>query len=246
LFKHAGWKEPVEFMHHWTEGRASPYRESSRSTSATRHTARRKHMPFGLKAVGALVVLFLVGISRPAFAATLMQTVQFEGATPELLYSIFLDAKEHGAACGRGPVEVDPRVGGRIAAFGLSREQCAAWRGCDSVRGPSTLVQATILKLVPGREIVLAWRNLAWRQAVRPSEETDLESIVTLTFTRNAAGAQIELVQVNVPEYLVRMPDDEQGPLSSLVNTHWNLVYWDPWRPYVARRLGPTTKGGGP
>ena len=167
---------------------------------------------------------------------TVTQTVQFSQAAPELLYAMFLDPKEHAAASRLGPVDIDPRVGGRIAAFKLNREQCAAWTGCDWANGPTSLVQATILKLVPGREIVMSWKNLAWRQAVNAADVSDLESLVTLTFSKNAAGAQIEMVQANVPQYLVRLPDGEQGPLSALVNTHWNLVYWNAWQAYIATK----------
>jgi hypothetical protein len=181
-----------------------------------------------------LAVIACPGLSR---AATLMQTIQFDGATPDMLYAMFLDAKEHAAASGHGPVEVDPRVGGKIAAFKLTREQCAAWKGCDLANGPSSLVQATVLGLVPGRQIVLSWKNLAWRQAVVPADVTDVPSTVTLMFSKNGAGAQIEMVQANVPDYLVKLPDGDQGPLSVLVNTHWNLVYWDAWRPYVAKKI---------
>jgi hypothetical protein len=90
---------------------------------------------------------------------------------------------------------------------------------------------------VPGRQIVLSWKNLAWRQAVVPADATDVPSTVTLMFSKNGAGAQIEMVQANVPDYLVKLPDGDQGPLSVLVNTHWNLVYWDAWRPYVAKKI---------
>lgn len=180
----------------------------------------------------------VVGLSAAApttfRAGPIVQTVQFKGATPEMLYDMFLNSKEHEAASGHGPVTVDPRVGGRLVAFALPPAACAAWRGCTPTA--NALVTATFLKLVPGREIVMAWKNLAWQQAVNPADVTELESIVTLTFTKNSDGAQIELVQVNVPDYPVKLPDS-QGPLSALVNTHWNTVYWENWRPYVARKI---------
>ena len=55
-----------------------------------------------------------------------------------------------------------------------------------------------------------------------------------LTFSDTLNGAQIELVQVNVPDYKVRIPSpdgsEEVGPLSHIVNTHWNTLYWDGFR----------------
>jgi len=38
----------------------------------------------------------------PALAATLNQTIQFMGTTPETLYAAFLSAKEHGAMTADG------------------------------------------------------------------------------------------------------------------------------------------------
>lgn len=186
---------------------------------------------------GLLCAVALLGLHTPTNGSTVVQTAQFDGATPKLLYDIFMDASQHAAACAHGPIVLDPRVGGTLRAFRLPPEACAAWRGCAPNGEPTYLVEATILKLVPEREIVMSWRNLGWKQAVDPDDVTDLESIVTLTFSKNTDGAQIELVQVNVPDYAVKLPDS-RGPLSALVNTHWNTVYWGPWHQYVAARLG--------
>jgi hypothetical protein len=58
---------------------------------------------------------------------------------------------------------------------------------------------------------------------------------VELRFAENVAGAEIQLVQVGVPDYKVHIPPTgETGPLSQIVNTHWNLLYWEPMRGYFS------------
>ena len=92
---------------------------------------------------------------------------------------------------------------------------------------------AKILQLVPGRVITLAWKTLPWTFAVNPNDVTDLGSTVVLTFQQNMVGAEIQLVQANVPDYKVAIPETgEIGTLSAIVNTHWSLLYWEPMRRY--------------
>jgi hypothetical protein len=86
-----------------------------------------------------------------------------------------------------------------------------------------------------------------------------------LSFNRNVAGSEIQLVQVNVPEYRVRLPllldeladieraeraaaqlapGGEVGPLRALVNTHWSFIYWEPMKRFFEgrRRQKPPTR----
>ncbi len=82
----------------------------------------------------------------------------------------------------------------------------------------------------------MTWKNMVWDFALDPSEITDLDSTVVLTFRKNLAGAEIQLVQVNVPDYKVSVPQTgEIGSLSSIVNTHWNVLYWEPMKKYFQR-----------
>ncbi len=75
-----------------------------------------------------------------------------------------------------------------------------------------------------------------WNFALDPSEITDLDSMVVLTFQKNLVGVEIQLVQVNVPDYKVSVPETgEIGPLSSIVNTHWSLLYWEPMKRYFQK-----------
>jgi hypothetical protein len=40
----------------------------------------------------------------------------------------------------------------------------------------------------------------------------------------------------NVPDCKVSVPEtDEIGALSSIVNTHWSLLYWEPMRAYFQK-----------
>lgn len=80
---------------------------------------------------------------------------------------------------------------------------------------------------------------MVWNFALDPNEVTDLDSTVVLTFQKTIAGAEIQLMQVNVPEYTVSVPETgEIGALSSIVNTHWSLLYWEPMRSYFQKGKG--------
>ncbi len=64
------------------------------------------------------------------------------------------------------------------------------------------------------------------------------DGVLIITFRDTLRGAQIELVQANVPDYPVVIPNpdgtEENGPLSTIVNTHWNTLYWDKLRALVS------------
>jgi hypothetical protein len=164
------------------------------------------------------------------------QTAQFMGGSAGRLYDAYLSSAEHAAMTADGtltatfhrPSEGDVatgRVGDELRAFGAP--------GPDGQTRFS--LRARILHLVPERVIVLSWKNRVWDLAIDASDITDLASTVVLTFRDNFAGAEIVLAQVNVPDYKVQVPETgEIGPLSQIVNTHWNLLYWEPMRRYFA------------
>jgi uncharacterized protein YndB with AHSA1/START domain len=166
----------------------------------------------------------------------IVQTAQFTGADPDTLYDAYLSSATHSAMTagarpatfrrpGHGDVP-DGNEGDELVAFGAQSEDG------DTIYSLS----ARILRLVPKRLIVLSWRNMAWDQALDPDEITDLASTVELTFVANFAGAEVRLVQGNVPSYRVRIPDTgEVGPLEQIVNTHWSVLYWDPMRRFFNR-----------
>ncbi len=163
------------------------------------------------------------------------QTIQFTGISPETLYTAYLSSREHSAmtAGSRPTYFFRPSVG--EVAHGQEGDELRAF-GFAGPDGPQFSLNARILQLVPDKLIVLAWKNMVWHYALDPSEITDLDSTVVLTFKKNLAGAEIQLVQANVPDYKVRVPETgEIDALSSIVNTHWNLLYWEPMRAYFQK-----------
>jgi uncharacterized protein YndB with AHSA1/START domain len=166
------------------------------------------------------------------------QTAHFVGLTPERLYEAFLSATQHAAmtADGRqlvsfrkpdGSVTDTPQVGDQLLAFG----QLPADDGPIEYR-----LTARLLDLVPAERIVMAWKTAAWHAALDPRDENpDDTSIVVLRFGANMAGAEILLDHVGVPRYPVALSDTgERGPLEEIVNTHWNLLYWEPMKRYLS------------
>ena len=177
-----------------------------------------------------------VTLSSAASAATLSQTVHFVGGVADEMFRLYSTSEGHTAITGfpasyqdDGGNPVDAAVpGGRLSAFCFQPDQCG--------------LSARVLDLqsAPGlHTIVMAWWNFGWVSAI---DKTDMahpqrgaaDSILTLTFRDTLRGAQIELVQVNVPDYKVEIPNPDQtseiGPLSTIVNTHWNTLYWDKMR----------------
>ncbi|MGH2497844.1 MAG: SRPBCC domain-containing protein [Ktedonobacteraceae bacterium] len=165
------------------------------------------------------------------------QTAHFPGVSPETLYNAYLSSREHSAmTAGSRPASFF-RPGEGAVAHGKEGDELCAF----DFTGPDGQTQfsltAKVLQLVPEKLIVLTWKNIVWNLALDPGEVTDLDSTVVLTFQKNIAGAEIQLVQVNVPDYKVSVPETgEIGSLSSIVNTHWSLLYWEPMRKYFQKR----------
>ncbi len=120
-------------------------------------------------------------------------------ATAKALYAMYLSARKHGAITG-GKVQISARAGSRVSAFG----------GALSGR---------MLRTVPGRLIVQAWRSRAFHKR-------DHDSTLILRFLPAGRNrGRIDLVHVNVPSH------DYHG-----VDKGWKNYYWKPWRKYLARR----------
>jgi activator of HSP90 ATPase len=105
-------------------------------------------------------------------AKTIQQVVKFS-ASPQELYSIYLDSRKHSAAI-NSTASVQRKVGGRFTAF-------------------DGMLQGKILTLVPGRMIVQSWRGADWKK-------TELDSVLTLTFEKARGGAKLGLVHANIPD----------------------------------------------
>ncbi len=131
----------------------------------------------------------------------IVQSVTFQ-ASPRQLFEMYTDSLKHSAATGQ-KATVSNKAGGKFRAF----------NGAISGRN---------LVVVPNRMIVQAWRATHWKK-------TDLDSILTITFSKTRGGGRIDLVHVGVPEH------DYQG-----VTRGWPNFYWKPWRTYLKREAKGT------
>jgi uncharacterized protein YndB with AHSA1/START domain len=147
-----------------------------------------------LRVVLAAALVFAV-LNGAASASTIEQTVQFNGVLPETLYNAYLSSKEHAAMTADGSraatfyrppkaMSIMARLGDELRAFGSSKPG-------ENVQYGLT---AKVLNLVPAKVIVLSWKTFGWNMASDPSDVSDLESTVVLTFRRNAAGTEVQLV----------------------------------------------------
>jgi activator of HSP90 ATPase len=126
-------------------------------------------------------------------ARTIQQTVHFDLVTPDELFETYVDSKKHAAAVGAS-VTIDRVAGATFRAFGGG-------------------VTGTNLVVVPRSMIVQTWRGTPWK-------ESDLDSILILTFSESAVGgAQIDLVQAQVPDHAF-----------DLIDEGWHRMYWQPWK----------------
>ena len=125
----------------------------------------------------------------------IQQSVRFR-TSPNTLFEMYLDSRKHSKSTGL-PARISRRVGGRFRAFG------------GKLGGKNLLI-------IPGKQIVQFWRATHWKK--------DDWSILILTFSTVAGGAQIDLVHVGVPAY------DQKG-----VREGWPKYYWRPWKTYLAK-----------
>ncbi|MEP3279154.1 MAG: hypothetical protein ABJN26_25410 [Stappiaceae bacterium] len=188
----------------------------------------------GLLSLGLLV-------SSPVVASTLSQTVHFPEANADTLFELYATAEGHTQITGLpvafksadGADTDKAEVGGVLDAFCFEPGKCglnARILDISSANGVHT--------------ITLSWWNFDWVSAIDPGDLTvegrgAPDSTVVMTFRDTLRGAQIELVHVNVPDFKVRIPNpdktEELGYLSTIVNTHWNTLYWDGFRRVVAQ-----------
>ena len=172
-----------------------------------------------------------------AQAGTIQQTIVFTGVAPQAVYADFLSAKEHAAMIGFPVSFYRPSTKAEVAVA----EEGDEFHGFG-VTGKDGklhyLLGGRILKLVPGREIVMTWRPAAWDQGARPGDGSELACILVLTFTQSGADTQLDLVQTDIPDLPGGAPQDGNGVVSetSTVNSHWWLHYWTPMQKYFDSR----------
>jgi len=125
----------------------------------------------------------------------IQQTVRFR-TTPRTLFAMYRDSKKHSKSTGMS-ARMSGKVGGRFRAF-------------------KGMLEGKNLLIVPGRQIVQLWRATHWKK--------EDWSILILTFSRIAAGAQIDLVHVEC-----RLNDHEG------VREGWPKYYWKGLKKYLAK-----------
>ncbi|MEM7442416.1 MAG: hypothetical protein AAF414_03680 [Pseudomonadota bacterium] len=178
----------------------------------------------------------LAGGIASAQAATLSQTQHFSGASAEALFDMYMTGAGQESITGlpasymssTGEPVDRGGVGDQLMAFCFQPEQCGLHGQVIDVEEAEGVYT-----------VVMSWWNFGWVSATDPAVYTveqrgAPDSTLVLTFRDTPTGAQIELVQANVPDYTVTIPSPdgmvEEGPLSQIVNTHWNTLYWDNMR----------------
>lgn len=125
----------------------------------------------------------------------IQQSVRFR-TSPKTLFGMYLDSKKHSRSTGL-PARISRKVRGRFRAF------------AGKLEGKNLLIR-------PDKQIVQLWRATHWKK--------EDWSILILTFSKVAGGAQIDLVHVGVPAY------DHKG-----VRAGWPKYYWRPWKKYLTK-----------
>ncbi|HLW74419.1 MAG TPA: SRPBCC domain-containing protein [Gammaproteobacteria bacterium] len=184
-----------------------------------------------------LSTLAIIG-SDIASAGNVIQTVEFPGLTPQVLYDAYLSSKQHAAMTGMPATYYRPSTQSEVA-IGQEGDEFRGFGMTGSDGKFHYLIGGTLLRLVPGREIVMTWKALAWGPRTRSPD-----CILVLTFANTPVGAEIRLVQVNVPDF----PDLSDAKASAngeaptetdQVNTNWYFRYWEPMRKYFAATAKP-------
>src|SRR5882672_9813621 len=117
----------------------------------------------------------------------LVQTVQFTGASPEMLYNAYLDSVEHGKMTTSGEGEdkttwYRPDVGNVATAKVGDELRCWGFR--DEKGDQVYNLKATLLELAPGELIVQTWKNLPFTLATNKALITEMPSTLILRFKK--------------------------------------------------------------
>lgn len=139
-------------------------------------------------------------LEEGVMARTIQQRVEFENVSPEELFDIYMNSERHSAAICSG-VTIGNKEDSKFTAFDGD-------------------VSGKVLLIVPKHMIVQSWRGNIWK-------ETDLDSILILTFSKTSDGALIDLVHANIPEHAYTAVNEEA----------WNERYWDLWKVYLRQGL---------
>ena len=120
------------------------------------------------------------------------QKILFQGATAAELFDIFVNPKKHSAIHGGAATKISNKEGHNFSLLN------------GNLNGKNLLI-------VPNRMIVQAWRGNVW-------EKDDLDSVLTLVFSDNRTGGQIEMVHAFTPIQFTEL---------------WNEIYWLPMKEFI-------------
>ncbi|MDP4148200.1 MAG: SRPBCC domain-containing protein [Bacteroidota bacterium] len=166
----------------------------------------------------------------------LIQTIQFQGITPERLYTAYLNSVEHGHMTTSGAGEDHTtwfRPGKGNVGDAEVGDELRCWGFKDGQGEQVYNLKATILELVPNQLIVQTWKNLPFTLATNKELVTALPSTLVLRFRKTAFGSEIHMAHINVPDYEVFIEQTgEKDALGNIINTHWGLQYWEPMQKY--------------
>ena len=118
--------------------------------------------------------------------------------SPDVLFELYLNSRKHSAATG-AKATMSRKVGGTFRAHG------------SHLRGRN-------LAIVPKRLIVQSWRASNWNKR-------DLDSVLTLVFSKVRGGGRVAMIHANVPD-----------AHAASITRGWKHYYWDRWRAYLRRR----------
>jgi len=127
--------------------------------------------------------------------AVIQQTIRFR-TTPHALFEMYRESRKHSKSTGM-TARISRKVGGRFRSFN------------GALEGKNLLIVAE-------RQIVQLWRATHWKK--------EDWSILILTFSKVAGGAQVDLMHVGVPAY------DHKG-----VRKGWPKYYWKPWKKFLGK-----------
>ena len=183
-----------------------------------------------------LMAAGLLFVCGTASAGNVIQTAVFPGTTPQQLYDAYLSSKDHAAMTGFPASWYRPNTGKEMQV-GEVGDEFHGFGVAGSDGKLQYLIAGRLLDLVPGREIVMTWRAAMWNP---PAGSPDC--ILTLTFAKVPGGAEIRLVQVNVPDFPgedTKAAASEVQTETDTVNTNWYFRYWEPMRKYFAAQSKP-------
>ena len=103
---------------------------------------------------------------------TIAQKVLFKNTTPQVLYSLYMDAKKHSLVTGAKAV-ISEKEGSKFTIY-------------DGYSGGKTL------QVVKNKLIVQSWRASDWNK-------TDVDSTVVFLFEQKGKDTVVHFTQVNLP-----------------------------------------------